>query len=317
VNWLIIGAGSIGRQHLQLLSKLVPKDKFAAVDPDPRARESVAELCQGRVAERLEDTSKPDVVLVCSPTNLHWTHAMEAARSGAHVIIEKPVALDHHGEAELIAALGDRVGIVACPVRFHPGMAAIKTMLERGDAGMPRRAMAWYGHYLPLWRPGSDYKASYSADPKQGGGLFLDRIHELDYLRWLFGEPWAVVRAELGYRQARELGVGIETSARATLDYEGVHVALRLDCLSPTYECGLAVKGSTGTLFWEYAPQDAPGGPVWWAHEVARIRQAEHWLRVLKGEEPPAQTITDGYRVLRTALACYAAAETREMVILG
>lgn len=317
MNWLIIGAGSIGQKHLQLLAKLAPGEKLAAVDPDAKAREAVKELCGGRVAERLEDASRPDVVLVCSPTHLHWAHAMEAARSGAHVIVEKPVALDHTGEAELRAALGSRIGMVACPMRFHPGMAAIRIMLERGDAGKPRRAYAWYGHHLPLWRPGSDYRASYSADPKLGGGLFLDRIHELDYLRWLFGEPWAVVRAELGYREAQELGVKIETSARATLDYEGVHVALRLDCLSRTYECGLAVKGSAGTLFWEYAPQDTPGGAVWWGHDLAQIRQVEHWLKVLRGEAAPAQSIEEGYRVLRTALACYASAETRERVILG
>lgn len=316
MNWLVVGAGSMGRKHLALLNKVAPQEKLGVVDPDPKAREAVIDLCGGRAVPRLEDAARPDVVLVCSPTHLHWSHAMEAAKAGAHVIIEKPVALDHGGEGELVAALGDRIGMVACPVRFHPGMVATRAMLTRGDAGEPRRAMAWYGHHLPLWRPGSDYRASYSADPKLGGGLFLDRIHELDYLRWLFGEPWAVVRADLGYREAQELGVGIETSARATLDYEGVHVALRLDCLSRTYECGLMVKGSEGTLFWEYAPEDAPGGPVRWAHDLAQIRQLEHWLRVLRGEEAPVQTIRDGYRVLRTALACYVSWETQERVVL-
>jgi CMP-N,N'-diacetyllegionaminic acid synthase len=43
------------------------------------------------------------------------------------------------------------------------------------------------GQYLPTWRPGQDYRQSYSASRGKGGGALLDLSHEIDYLQWLFG----------------------------------------------------------------------------------------------------------------------------------
>ncbi len=44
------------------------------------------------------------------------------------------------------------------------------------------------GSYLPDWRPGNNYKKSVSAKKDLGGGVLLELSHELDYIRWIFGE---------------------------------------------------------------------------------------------------------------------------------
>ena len=45
----------------------------------------------------------------------------------------------------------------------------------------------YVGQYLPTWRPGTDYRDSYSASKALGGGALRDLSHELDYLNWLLG----------------------------------------------------------------------------------------------------------------------------------
>jgi predicted dehydrogenase len=72
------------------------------------------------------------------------------------------------------------------------------------------------GEYLPSWRPDSDYRQGVSAKHEFGGGALLELSHELDYLRWIFGEvEW--VKATLSRQSLLEIDV--EDSAHLTLGF--------------------------------------------------------------------------------------------------
>ena len=75
---------------------------------------------------------------------------------------------------------------MACPLRYN---AVLQYVKENVDLDRVYSARAISSSYLPNWRPGQDYRNTYSAHKDLGGGVSIDLIHEWDYLTWLFGMP--------------------------------------------------------------------------------------------------------------------------------
>src|SRR4051812_44325045 len=94
MNIALIGCGKVGHIHAQALRQL-PDVKLAAVCDAQRERaEAFAATYGGRafadVAELL--AARPDAVLIATPHPLHAGPAVQAARAGVHVLVEKPLA---------------------------------------------------------------------------------------------------------------------------------------------------------------------------------------------------------------------------------
>src|SRR5437868_2854820 len=134
----IIGGGSIGTRHLQNLKKLGVTD-LALVEPDAGRRDEIARTNGVIGFAKLEEAlaQKPDFVLIASPSSLHVEQALLAARRGCHLFIEKPLAIAADGLAELEAEVR-RLGLitlVGCNMRFHPGPALVKSLLQEERIG--------------------------------------------------------------------------------------------------------------------------------------------------------------------------------------
>lgn len=169
---LVVGMGSIGRRHAEVLAAL--GCQVAVV--------SARQAAQPRFTTIVEaiDRFGPDYAVVANETAAHEKAVRELAASGfrGRLLVEKPLACP--------AALGAAFGLAAVGynLRMHPLLRNLAAAL----AGQRLVSMqAYAGQYLPDWRPGSDYRASYSADPRRGGGVLRDLSHELDYLTWLAG----------------------------------------------------------------------------------------------------------------------------------
>jgi predicted dehydrogenase len=249
----VLGCGSIGRRHLSNLAALGCRD-LIAYDPSPRARAAVEQdLPLSPVATLAEVWRKePTISLVTAPTNLHVELALEACRHGCDLFVEKPLSHSHDGLDELIATTESAglVTMVGCNMRFHPGPATVRGLLDNHAVGRPLAARIYTGSFLPRWRPEHDYRESYSASPVWGGAI-LDCVHEVDLALWYFGPARLIASV---HQPAQGLGLHTDGLAEILLRHDtGVLASIHLNFVQRDYHRGCQVIGSEGTIYWDYA----------------------------------------------------------------
>ncbi len=251
MKFLVVGCGSIGRRHLRNLAQL-KAGTISAWDPQLKDSAELVRDCGAVIYKTLQQAlqAKPDVVFVCTPTHLHTPVAGEALQAGADLFVEKPIATTLN-EADILLkkaeALGKTVS-VACNMRFHPGVACIKKDLEKRTLKGPLLFRAHFHHYLPNWRPGTDYHHSYSAGQITGGGVFLEGVHEIDYLQWIAG---GVCETGALGGHFSDLEIETEDTGLLLLRFQNGDAAeITLDYRRPLKSRGCEVIGSNGILRW-------------------------------------------------------------------
>lgn len=138
---------------------------------------------------------RPDLVCVATPTDMHAPMVLAAIDAGAHVLCEKPTAMDA-GEARamLEAARGaGRLHMLDHELRFDAVRQRIAEMIHGGDLGEIRHANIT--NIGASWAdPASRPKGDWWSDASRGGGrLGANGSHQVDLLRWWLGEPAAVM----------------------------------------------------------------------------------------------------------------------------
>ena len=90
----MIGAGTIGKRHLQAISEVADAELVAIVDTDPLA-EGIANKANARFflsTRQLLKEMQPHGVIVCTPTEDHLKPVLASIEHNAHVLVEKPIA---------------------------------------------------------------------------------------------------------------------------------------------------------------------------------------------------------------------------------
>lgn len=172
---LIVGFGSIGARHAQILAELGLQ--VVAVTRNPACAFPAFEKIEQALAQRA-----PDLVVICNETAQHLRTLEQLAGCGytGIVLVEKPLS-----DRPLPTRSWPFAGIyIAYNLRFHPVMQALHDALATEKI---ISAQVYAGQYLPDWRPGRDYRQTYSARRDAGGGVLRDLSHELDYVQMLFG----------------------------------------------------------------------------------------------------------------------------------
>ena len=199
----VIGAGVVAPLHLQAIAALddVELVGISAHDQELAVARAQEAGCPSFVDHRELLALAPDVVVVCTPHPSHPPLAIEALEAGAHVLVEKPLAVEAR-EADTMIDAADRAGRllgVCFQQRFRPVIAAARELIASGRLGELVRVSI----VDPLYRPNAYYgTAGWRGTWKgEGGGVLMNQApHTLDLLCHLAGPPatvWGAVAAPL------------------------------------------------------------------------------------------------------------------------
>jgi predicted dehydrogenase len=214
---LIVGLGSIGKRHLRLARAFLPNADIRVLRH--QAGSAVPDSANGSFS-RIDEAIAfaPQTAVIASPAPFHIATAQALAEAGVHLLIEKPLSASLNGVMQLLETCQKQgtVLLTGYNLRFLPSLQRFRDLLGDGVINKVLSVRCEIGQYLPSWRPDADYQQGVSARRELGGGALLELSHELDYLRWIFGEvDW--VKATLS-RQS-DLEIDVEDTAHLTLGF--------------------------------------------------------------------------------------------------
>lgn len=131
-----------------------------------------------------------DLVCIATPTVLHEAQTLAAIEGGAHVLCEKPTAMNVAEAARMLdaAEAAGRVHMIDHELRFNPNRMKIAALIDEGALGEIRHVdIANIGKTWsdPASRPKGDW---WSRAEMGGGRLGANGSHQVDLLRWWLGE---------------------------------------------------------------------------------------------------------------------------------
>jgi predicted dehydrogenase len=219
VRIAVVGAGQIGRRHIEMIRRMPQRIALAAVvDPAPAALDLARTLdVPRRVSlDELFDRDGPDGVVLASPNQLHVEQALACIEARVPTLVEKPVAHTlAAGEALCEAAEAADVPILVGHHRRHSAIMA--KAVEVIQSGVLGRIVAVSGSVLFYKAENEGYfDGAYRWRQEPGGGpILLNMIHEIGNLRALCGE----IAAVQAFTSNATRGFAVEDSAAIALRF--------------------------------------------------------------------------------------------------
>ena len=191
-NIAILGCGKVAHLHAKAINNL-PNAKLAGVwsRTNKTAQDFAAQYEVPSYANITELVEKEniDLAIVCTPHPFHLKPVLEAAKSAANILVEKPLASTLKDADAIIDACknaGVTLGVIS-QRRWYEPVKRVKEAIDTGKIGKPV-----FGTINMLgWRD-KDY---YDSDEwrgtwkMEGGGVLVNQApHQLDIFLWFMGE---------------------------------------------------------------------------------------------------------------------------------
>jgi predicted dehydrogenase len=297
----VVGVGYLGRFHAQKYSALPECELTAVVDIDTEVAARVAaELGTRALSDYRELCGQVDAVSVVTPTDSHAEIATALLRTGAHVLVEKPIAQSVQQAQQLIDAARENglVLQVGHLERFNPAILAAEPLLARARFIECHRL-------APFKERGTEVN------------VVLDlMIHDIDLVQMIIGSPVATLDAvgtpvfsgEIDIANVRlnfENGcvanvtasrVSLKTERKLRVFHDGGYLSIDLQQKILTVIRKRALPAAAGELPVQIEEQSFAQGD-------ALLAEIEAFLAAVRGERAVLVSGEDGQRALRTAIA--------------
>ncbi|HEV7663995.1 MAG TPA: Gfo/Idh/MocA family oxidoreductase [Chloroflexota bacterium] len=250
----VIGVGLLGERHARFWAQQPDVELVAVADGRLDRATEVASTWGAPAAyasaAELISRARPDAVSIATPDFVHREPVLTALEGGAHVLVEKPLALTTDDARAMIAAAerANRVLMVNHSMRWIPHFVALKRSIVSGELGdvvsahsfkadtihVPTRMLAWAGKSTPAY--------------------FLT-AHDLDLVRWFFDDEVAEVYAQGVSRVLKLRGVETPDVIQASVRFRnGAIASFESSWIMPNTfpaftDSYLHVMGSQGTVF--------------------------------------------------------------------
>jgi predicted dehydrogenase len=187
----MIGCGGISEIQLDVLKEFPDVEVVAGVDSRPE-RLKVMEDKYGVKSlfpdwKKMLKEVKPDAVSICTPNGQHAPASIDASNAGAHVITEKPMAMNPKECEKMIEAAKKAGKKLVCgfQFRFHPATQFITRARDEGQFGnvMFMKCQALRRRGIPNW-------GVFGRKELQGGGPMIDiGVHVIEMAHYVMGSP--------------------------------------------------------------------------------------------------------------------------------
>jgi UDP-N-acetyl-2-amino-2-deoxyglucuronate dehydrogenase len=332
----LIGGGNITETHARA-ARAIPGVELSAIHGTNA--EKIARLCHEYGGTPYQDfdaflNHRPmNLVVIGSPSGLHATQGIAAARRGLHVLTEKPIEISTaRADALIEAAKQSKVKLgVIFQDRMKPHIRQLKNWLEQGLLGRPLMVDArvkWYRP--PEYYANSRWRGTFALDG--GGALINQGVHTVDLLLWLLGDV-----ARVQARTATLLHkIEVEDTAAAILEFSSGALGIlhATTAAYPGYPRRVEISGTEGTVILEHdriIAADLRSAPAVLASTALdenrsatsaavtdfRGHQAvlEDFLQAIQQNRAPACDGLEGRRSIALIETIYRAAKTPDRVV--
>jgi myo-inositol 2-dehydrogenase/D-chiro-inositol 1-dehydrogenase len=316
LNIGVIGAGNIGYDHIQRVTRSVAGARIAgvfdvAVDRAKQVADQVGAVAVDN-ADSLITDERIEAVIIASPGPLHAEQVLACLAVGKPVLCEKPLATTIEDSIRVLdaeVAVGRRLVQVGFMRRYDPGYRRVKEVLRSGGVGEP--LLVHSIHRNPT------VPDSFTSDMSLTDSV----VHEMDTTRWLFGEEVTAVtvvaprRSPLAAAHLQDPQmVFLETESGILVDVESF-----VGC-QYGYDVRCEVVGSTGTVsldtptFGAVTSTGVRGSavPADWRMRFGDAYRVElqEWVDTVATGTSSGPTAWDGYAATAIAVAAVQAQES-------